>query len=51
MHSAVGSGIGDVTADDLIFIDQKRGIYRVGSPGEVVHLIHIAHYGLAGKIL
>ena len=49
MHSAVGSGIGDVTADDLIFIDQKRGIYRVSSPGEVVHLIHIAHHRLPGK--
>ena len=45
LHSTLCGGVGDIPADNLVFVYQKRGIYRLGSSGKVGYLVYIAHYG------
>ena len=47
---AAGIGVGDIAADDLVFVDQDRGIDRICGAGEILHLIDIAHHIFAGKL-
>ena len=44
---SLGRGVGDVAADDLVFVNQQGGINRRGGVGIVVDLIHIPHDGFS----
>ena len=48
VYAALGCGIGDVTADDLIFVDQQRCIHRITGTGVIVDFVDIAHHIFTG---
>ena len=48
LHNALGGGVSDIAADDLVFIHQHSGIDRSGAAGVVVDLVDVTHDGLSG---
>ena len=47
----VGGGVGHISANDLVFVYQQRGVYRGGGTGEVGDLVDIAHDLFSGVFL
>ena len=47
---AFGRGVGDISADDLVFIDQKRRVDRLRGTGVVGDFIDVAHYVFACEL-
>ena len=46
---AAGGSVGDVSADDLVFVHQKRGVDRLCGAGVVFDLVNVAHDLFAGE--
>ena len=43
-----GGGVGDIAADDLVFMDQQGGIDRVCGVGVILDLVDVPHDGFSG---